>query len=127
MGTKAIAKYLNENCVKRRGKAWSFNDIHKILTDTIYYGERLYGKKRKSLRNNSEPTVQKVPSIIDKTVFDEVKEELKFYAPQKNNHQAITSPALLTGLAKCSVCGSNMFINTGKSGKYKYYKCRNRI
>ncbi|GEA08673.1 hypothetical protein KUL42_34340 [Alteromonas sp. KUL42] len=47
MGTKAIATYLNENCIKRRGKAWSFNDIHKILTDTIYYGERLYGKNEK--------------------------------------------------------------------------------
>ncbi|MDO6533851.1 recombinase family protein [Alteromonas stellipolaris] len=127
MGTKAIATHMNESCIKKRGKVWSFNDIHKILTNTIYYGERLYGKKRKNSRDNSSPTIQKVPSIINKSVFDEVQEELKLNAPQKNNHQALISTALLTGLAKCGICGSNMVINTGKSGRYKYYKCRNRI
>jgi len=38
-----------------------------------------------------------------------------------------TSPSLLTGLIKCKKCGKNMQIMTGKSGKYKYYRCSTKI
>lgn len=30
-------------------------------------------------------------------------------------------------MLKCSSCGANLIIMTGKSGKYEYYKCRNRV
>ncbi len=38
-----------------------------------------------------------------------------------------TLPKLLTGSLKCAKCGCNMIINSGKSGRYHYYKCRDQI
>ncbi len=125
-GVKRIASYLNDRGIKRRGKLWTSNNIHRTLTDTIYYGERRFGKLRKRKDLHSEVVVQSVPAIIDKSIYSEVAKLLNHFAPQKNNHQALISPALLTGLAVCSNCGSPMLINTGKSGRYKYYKCRQR-
>jgi site-specific DNA recombinase len=34
---------------------------------------------------------------------------------------------LLTGILKCGHCGCNLVINTGKGGRYSYYKCRDKI
>ena len=39
----------------------------------------------------------------------------------------VSSPTLLTGLLKCGHCGAGMTLSTGKSGRYKYYKCTNRV
>ena len=35
----------------------------------------------------------------------------------------VTSNVLLTGLARCASCGEPLRLQTGKSGKYRYYKC----
>lgn len=34
---------------------------------------------------------------------------------------------MLTGLLKCGHCGGHMTLATGKSGKYRYYKCTSRV
>ena len=36
-------------------------------------------------------------------------------------------PTLLTGLLSCEHCGRAMTLATGKSGRYKYYKCCNKM
>ena len=126
-GTKLIATELNETHLFKRTKKWTPSDVHKILTNTIYYGERIFGKRRIRPDLNPDPVVTKVPAIIDKEVFSIASELLKKNAPAKQNHQATSAPSLLTGIAKCHYCGCNFVINTGKSGKYKYYKCRNKI
>lgn len=43
------------------------------------------------------------------------------------SNKAIESAKLLTGSLKCAKCGCNMIINTGKGGRYHYYKCRDQI
>ncbi|AXQ15851.1 recombinase family protein [Shewanella algae] len=126
-GVKKITSYLNENLISKRERMWAVNDVHRILKDTIYYGERHFGKNRKRSDICSGIIKQTVPAIVEKELFDNVQLYLSHYAPVKNNHQAVTSESLLTGLIKCGCCGSNMVINTGKSGRYKYYKCRMRI
>jgi DNA invertase Pin-like site-specific DNA recombinase/ssDNA-binding Zn-finger/Zn-ribbon topoisomerase 1 len=126
-GVKRISSYLNDHSIKRRGRRWNLNDVHRILTNTIYFGERHYGKNRIRIDLKHEIVVQKVPAIIDNDLFNDVQKLLKNNAPEMNNHQALVSPALLTGLLKCSECGGNLVINTGKGGRYKYYKCRTRI
>ena len=39
----------------------------------------------------------------------------------------MSSPILLTGLLKCGHCHAGMTLTTGKSGKYRYYKCTTRV
>jgi site-specific DNA recombinase len=126
-GTKLIATELNETGVLKRGKRWTPNSVHRILRDKAYFGERVIGKNR--IRNdlNPEVVIVKVPAIIEKSLFELVDELLKRNSPDKKEHQALGSPSLLTGLAKCHYCGCNFIINTGKGGKYKYYKCRDCI
>jgi hypothetical protein len=34
---------------------------------------------------------------------------------------------LLTGVAACIHCGGGMILGTGKSGRYRYYTCSNRV
>jgi site-specific DNA recombinase len=37
--------------------------------------------------------------------------------------RVIGNPTLLTGIAVCGTCGSDMTLRTGKSGRYRYYAC----
>ena len=41
--------------------------------------------------------------------------------------RVLSSPVLLTGLLRCGHCGSAMTLTTGKSGRYRYYKCSRRV
>ncbi|MGB4811476.1 MAG: zinc ribbon domain-containing protein, partial [Methylophilaceae bacterium] len=52
------------------------------------------------------------------------KRELR--TPAQTPPRITSSPTLLTGLLKCGECGGSMTIATGKSGRYKYYKCTSR-
>lgn len=126
-GVKRIAADLNEKQIKRKGKVWTANDVHRVLTDSSYHGERQFGKNRNRADLHPDVVKQQIPAIISKDIFDDVQSLLRHNAPEKNNHQALSVVTLLTGLLKCGECEANMVINTGKGGRYKYYKCRNRI
>jgi site-specific DNA recombinase len=39
----------------------------------------------------------------------------------------VSSPAPLVGLLRCGHCGAGMTQATGKSGRYRYYKCTTRL
>ncbi len=39
----------------------------------------------------------------------------------------VCNPTLLTGVARCGICGSGMTLRTGKGGRYRYYACAARI
>ena len=126
-GLKKIASRLNELGRTKRGKVWTTNDVHKILTNTAYYGERQFGLKRKRPDINNDIVIQKIPPYISKETFYNIRELQAKNAPIKNNHQPETLGALLTGIAKCDKCGASLKIVTGKSGRYRYYACRTKI
>lgn len=67
-----------------------------------------------------------IPAIVDAEVFERVREKRESRAPNVTPPRRVSSPTLLTGLLKCGVCGHGMTLVTGKSGKYKYYKCTSR-
>lgn len=48
-------------------------------------------------------------------------------APATTLPRRVSSPVLLTRLLKCGDCGGAMTLTTGKSGKYRYYKCTTRV
>ncbi|OKY24966.1 recombinase family protein [Thalassotalea sp. PP2-459] len=128
-GVKKIAAYLNKKKIFKNGARWTPNAIHTILTDTTYYGERRYGKNRTRKDLNKDVVIIPVPKIIEKDTYLAVNKLLKSRAPNKSDssNKAVESPKLLTSIIKCGCCGCNMVINTGKGGRYDYYKCRDKI
>ncbi len=126
-GLKRISSKLNEQGFLRRGKLWTTGSVHKILKNPAYFGERIYGTKRKRKDLKHDPVIVPCPPIIDKDLYDSVNRQMNLRAPDKSESRAQISPSILTGLLKCSICGCNMVLVTGKSGKYTYYKCRNQV
>jgi DNA invertase Pin-like site-specific DNA recombinase len=129
LGVKKIASYLNEQNIFKNNHRWTPNDVHNVLTNPTYFGEREYGLKRIRKDLHNEIIIVPTPEIISKQDFMLVKELMSKRAPKKENKESkgIQSPSLLTGLLKCATCGCNLVINTGKGGQYSYYKCRNKI
>lgn len=130
-GVKRIATYLNKKNILKNGSKWTPNSIHTILVNTTYYGERPYGQKRIRKDLNASVVIIPVPPIIEKNVFIAVNKLLKSRAPAKSNtstsNKAVESNKLLTSMLICGHCECNMVINKGNSGRYDYYKCRNKI
>lgn len=123
MGIKRIAEQLNTKNRMRRGSKWTTGQIHRVLTDRIYMGEREFRKGQR----NVEMIIVPVPSVIDASFFSDVQLRLRSRNPQKNSPRKTNSPVLLTGVAVCSHCGGGMILGTGKSGAYRYYACSNKV
>jgi DNA invertase Pin-like site-specific DNA recombinase len=125
IGLKAIANHLNKRGLIRRNKDWETNDVHKVLINSVNYGDYQF----KSSKNTKESRIIiiKFAPIITKKMFDIARSALKSRRPSNLEAKGVRSPSLLTGMLKCKSCGANLIIMTGKSGKYEYYKCRNKI
>lgn len=129
MGIKEIAKYLTEKGLLMRGKAWGIQKVHKILSDTLYMGDYYFNVIDSRTGQKRPPTEwikTDIPVIIDAARFEQVRAKRELRAPAQNPPRITSSPTLLTGLLKCGVCGGSMTLVTGKSGRYKYYKCTTR-
>ena len=128
-GVKEIAMHLNSKGIMQRGRQWTRQKIHEILSRTVYYGDlyfNVFDAKTKTTKPESEWVKVSVPAIIDKQTFDEVKERRDSRNPDKVEGSRINTNNMLTGILKCGTCGAFMTIATGKSGYYRYYKCTNR-
>ena len=129
MGCKEIGRHLTEKGLLMRGKAWSVQKVHTILSDTLYMGDYYFNvidSKAKQKRPPSEWVKTDIPAIIDASIFEQVRAKRESRAPSKISPRIVSSNTLLTGLIKCGVCGYSMTLATGKSGRYKYYKCTSR-
>jgi hypothetical protein len=67
-----------------------------------------------------------IPAIVNAATFERVRIKRESRSPVNTPPRRVSSPTLLTGLLKCGICGHAMTLATGKSGKYKYYKCTSR-
>jgi DNA invertase Pin-like site-specific DNA recombinase/gas vesicle protein len=129
MGCKEIAKHLTSKGLLMRGSAWNTLKTHKMLSDSLYMGEyftNIRDSKANTNRPPSEWIKSTIPAIIDAATFERVRIKRESRAPNKTPPRRVSSPTLLTGLLKCGVCGHSMTLVTGKSGKYRYYKCTSR-
>lgn len=130
MGMKNIASHLNDQGITMRGDLWRIQKINQILSNRIYVGEGYFNqteyrsRKRKPL---SEWIKFNVAPIVDCERFDKVTARRQARQPSKISGQRLASDALLIGLIKCGNCGSAMTQASGKSGRYRYYKCTTRI
>ena len=129
MGCKEIVKHLTGTGLLMRGKPWNIHKTHTLLSDPLCMGDYFYNM-RDSKANKQRPPVEWVktliPAIIDAATFERVRAKRASRAPAKKAPRLVSSPTLLTGLLKCGVCGAAMTLVTGKSGRYKYYKCTSR-
>ena len=130
MGVKAIATWLNERGILRRGRRFTTGGIHDILTSTTYHG--LHHFNRTDSRNGrprppSEWVPFVMPAIIDEKTFNAVQALLQSRAPKRIAPRIVNSPTLLAGVARCGNCGAALILNTGKGGQYRYYCCSTRL
>ena len=129
VGIKEIVKHLTGKGLSLRGSAWSIQTVHRILSASAYIGEHYFNvrdSKTGQIRPEAEWIMFKSAPIIDRATFEQVRKMREARAPGKIPPRVTSSPTLLTGLLKCGECGSNLTLATGKSGRFKYYKCTNR-
>ena len=127
--TLDIAKTLNaEGIPTSKGKKWLKTTIHFILTNEAYAGTVVWGANAK----DGQPPVRVEdahPAIISKGEFRfrRIARMMESRAPKKVNPRRISSPYLLSGLAKCATCRKAMTAAEAKSGKYTYYICHSLL
>ena len=129
MGIKEIAKHLTAAGLLMRGRPWNIQKVHKVLSNPLYRGEYCFNvidSKEGKKRAPTEWVVTNIPAIIDAATFETVRERREAHAFNKPLARIAAVPTLLTGLLKCGICGGSMTLATGKSGRYKYYKCTSR-
>ncbi len=130
LGVRGIAAYLNNRGLTMRGSSWRKTFVHDMLTNRLYLGEYTFNKiegKTRKVKPEHEWITVSVEPIIDAETFDQVKLRLENHSSAKIPPRVANSPTLLTGLIKCGSCGASMTIATGKSGRYRYYKCSRKI
>ena len=126
-GIKSICNHLNESGYQEKGRKWNINKVSRILRDTVYIGEYIWGRNRRNDEDsNRRPVTVKVPAIIDPTTFYQVQSGMDSRKVPNLEFRHERSKSPLTGLMVCSR-GHPYHISTGKSGKYKYYKDSYRL
>lgn len=129
MGCKEIVRHFTGKGLLMRGNPWTIQKVHTLLSDSLYMGEyftNIRDSRNKCNRPPEEWIKTTVPPIIDADTFERVRYKRESRSPDKTPPRETGSPTLLTGLLKCGVCGHAMTLVTGKSGRYKYYKCTSR-
>jgi site-specific DNA recombinase len=127
---KALAGHLDALGLTARGRRWTRGHVNEILSNSAYMGDLYFNRvnaKSRQVKPESEWVLVKVPAIVDKETFQAARERRIERQPDKTNPYPANSPTLLTGLLKCGACGAGMTLATGFGGRYRYYKCTNRI
>ena len=130
MGMKSLATYLNDHGLTLRGKPWRMQKVNDVLSDRVYMGEFYFNRHEwriARIKPPSEWIKVDVPAIVDEKTFDRVAARRHAQHPSRIPGQHLASPAILIGLMKCGHCGASMTQATGKSGRYRYYKCTTRM
>ena len=112
-----ISNILNEEKVLGRTN-WLDSTIGKILSNELYKGDFVHGKKTKNPKYYE--------NVVEPIVSKEVWENCQYQKKRNARHYERTAIYLFTNKLKCSKCGSFLGGATSKkkSGKkYYYYKC----
>jgi len=141
MGVHAIARRLNTMGITNRGKPWWVSTIWKMLQNPTYYGLIRFGYDkviRVPTRNSDVRLVKKRVKDPDCILVEGQHEAIASRSDYRWVQETITrrratrgmSPRaqyLLTGVARCPLCGGPLSGKTERTPKktYRYYKCRN--
>ena len=112
-----IANILNEEKVLGRTN-WLDSIVQKILSNELYKGDFVHGKRQKNPRYYE--------NVVEPIVSKDVWENCQYQKKRNARHYERTATYLFTNKLKCSKCGSFLggAASKKKSGKkYYYYKC----
>ena len=130
LGMKGVAEHLNKCGTTMRGRLWRAQKVNQVLADPVYTG-CLYFNRRDSKTLRPKPRTEwiavEVPAIVGADVFERAEQQRAACDPKMHAPRALSSPAPLVSLLKCGHCGAGMAQASGKSGKYRYYKCTTRL
>jgi site-specific DNA recombinase len=129
-GAKSLALELNKRGCLRRGKPWSKTTMLNLLTNRVYTGVIVFGR-RESITGLVRPESEWIvtpshPAIVSDDEFAAVQTTLGQRAPVIGTGSPL-SGFVFTGLLRCGCCGQGLQIEsaTSRSGKvYRYYNCR---
>lgn len=114
---QTIANIYNEE--KVLGKTnWRDSTINHIITNELYKGDYLHGKRTK------KPTYYE--NVVEPLVSKQKWEDCQYQKQRNARHYERTATYLFTNKLKCSKCGKFLggCATTKKNGtKYYYYKC----
>ncbi|WP_170220892.1 recombinase family protein [Amycolatopsis cihanbeyliensis] len=82
-------------------------------------GQKVYGPHEIVRDENDKPILRAQP-IIDPVMFDRLQRKLDEMNKRRGPNQ--NTRAVLIGVIKCAVCGTNMYLNSGR--RNSYYRCR---
>lgn len=129
------AKLNSEGYTTKKGNKFGKNSIYEILSNEKYIGTYIFNKgyrhNRHTQRDDTIMYENVLPQIIDKEVFEMVKEIRKQNDVTSGKHSA-KKVYLLSGLIVCGKCGTNYCgrtstkVKNGISYKTGYYCCGNR-
>jgi len=143
-GVTTIARDLNRRGILTpNGKAWSVETVEGILTNRVYTGANVFGRKRYGKYNHlgdngearegsagkisvGDPIVTEAihDALIDSETFEVAQQ--KIGARRQKHERPRSSPYLLSGLMRCGHCGGKL---DGRgytaNSKYpqQYYTC----
>jgi len=130
---KIVSTLNNEGIRTNCGNTWSTTRIHEILTNEIYTGTYVVNKFRMvngvKVRNEPEKVLRIenfCKSLVDKTVFEKIKAQMKERSPKVTAPRLLDSDYLLSGLLVCQKCGASMVGQSAKSRRHTYYVCNTR-
>ena len=126
LGVKAIVNRLNAEGCRYRAKPFHVSAVHRVLTSSTYAGTHHFNRREARTGRGKaadEWITVMVPAIIPLEVFERAQASLSSRSPRRVPPRVVSSPILLTGIARCATCGSGMTLRTGKSGRYRYYTC----
>jgi site-specific DNA recombinase len=130
MGIKKVVNHLNDKGYRTRtGQPFRVQFIGDLLRNSAYIGKHFFNRrdsKAGTVRPREAWVEFPVPRIVDEALFHAAQERLDQNHALKTPPRETNSPVLLTGIAHCGSCGSRMKLQTGKGGKYRYYKCAAR-
>lgn len=137
-GYSRICQELNRNIEKyptKKGATWAYATIKQVLDNPVYIGMMRWGvrkdwakKRRKGTTDDYVLEKGKQKAIISEELWQKTrqKRELVGKTPEKKNNFKY----LLSGLARCPVCGSAMVAQRstrknkdGSKVTYRYYSC----
>lgn len=130
LGMKGIAAHLNGCGAKMRGRSWRAQKVNQVLSETTYNGCFYFNRldsKTKRLKPQSDWIAVEVPHIVSADIWERAAQRRASCDPKMHPPRAASSPAPLVGLLRCGHCGAGMAQASGKSGRYRYYKCGTRL
>ncbi|WP_442681583.1 recombinase family protein [Sphingomonas sp. ASY06-1R] len=130
-GGRWIVKTLNEQGHTLRGARFTNGNVAGILAREIYAGEYLDRTADDDGRapDREEAITVSCPAIIERDQHERVAAIRAARNPRKTAPHVAAATTLLVGVARCGMpgCASGMTIRTGKSGRYAYYACNDRV